>query len=108
MAYCPRADAARLRLAASKAVFASILPYLRDVHGQAMAHMDQEVLSTYGKEGYRHLSEILQVVRYLTNVDPDLRGDPRNNRTGLQNYDLQRLISRTDVMSKKLEWLEKK
>lgn len=88
--------------------FASILPYLQDVHGQAMTQMDQEVLSTYGEGGYDHLSEILQVVRYLTNVDPDLRGDPRNNRAGLQNYDLQRLISRTDVMSKKLEWLEKR
>lgn len=68
--------------------FAGIMPYLRDVHGQAMTVMDAEVLSTYGDDGHGHLSEILQAVRYLTNVDPELRGDPRNTKSGLHNSDL--------------------
>lgn len=88
--------------------FAGIMPYLRDVHGQAMTVMDTEVLSAYGEDGHSHLSQILQAVRYLTNVDPELRGDPRNKISGLQNCDLQRLISRTDILSKKLLLLEKK
>lgn len=88
--------------------FAGIMPYLRDVHGQAMAVMDAEVLSTYGDAGRDNLTEILQAVRDLTNVDPELRGDRRNIVSGLQNHDLQRLISRTDILSKKLALLEKK
>tara|TARA_R110000850_G_scaffold42162_2_gene108468 strand:+ start:4858 stop:5964 length:1107 start_codon:yes stop_codon:yes gene_type:complete len=87
--------------------FAGIMPYLRDVHGHAMADMDAEVLGTYGKEGYDRLSEILQAVRYLTDVNPESRGDPRNNTSGLQKHDLQRLISRTDILSKKIALLEK-
>jgi len=88
--------------------FDGILPYLRDIHGQAMTVMDAEVLNTYGGDDHDRLSEILQVVRYLTDVDPDRRGDPRNKRSGLQSYDLQRLISRTDILTKKLTLLEKK
>lgn len=87
--------------------FAGILPYLRDVHGEAMAVMESEVRQYCGNEGFERLEEILKAVRYLTDVDPDLRGDPRNALSGLQSYDLQRLISRTDLLSKKLGLLER-
>ncbi|MEO1700628.1 MAG: hypothetical protein AAFR71_01140 [Pseudomonadota bacterium] len=87
--------------------FDGILPYLRDVHGQAMADMDAEVKALYGDNRHQRLSEILQSVRHLTEVDPKLRGDPRNKTSGLQNHDLQRLISRTDLLTKKLSLLEK-
>ena len=87
--------------------FDGILPYLRDVHGQAMAVMDAEVEQTYGAQGLERLDEILKSVRHLTDVDPNVRGDPRNATSGLQSYDLQRLISRTDILSKKLALAER-
>lgn len=87
--------------------FAGIQPYLRDVHGLAMAVMESEVKETYGPDGLNNLTEILQAVKYLTDVDPEVRGDPRNAMSGLRNHDLQRLISRTDILSKKLALMEK-
>ena len=86
--------------------FAGILPYLRDVHGHAMDVMESEVKGSYGSDGLKKLAEILQAVKYLTDVDPEFRGDPRNAISGLQRYDLQRLISRTDILSKQLALLE--
>lgn len=80
---------------------------MRDVHGLAMAVMEFEVKETYGPDGLNNLTEILQAVKYLTDVDPEVRGDPRNAMSGLRNHDLQRLISRTDILSKKLALMEK-
>ena len=87
--------------------FAGILPYLRGVHGDAMTEMESQVEATYGPNGIKNLQEILLAVKYLTDVDPEVRGDPRNFMSGLQSYDLQRLISRTDVLSKKTALMEK-
>ena len=87
--------------------FAGILPYLRDVHGHAMNVMESEVKGTYGSDGQNKLAEILQAAKCLTDVDPEFRGDPRNAVSGLQRYDLQRLISRTDILSKEFALMEK-
>lgn len=87
--------------------FEDILPYLKDVHGCAMQIMDEEVEHSYGNDGFEGLEEIRTIVRYLTEADPLLRGDPRNHAAGLRTYDLQRLISRSALLSKKLAMLDK-
>ncbi len=87
--------------------FEGILPYLRDVHGHAMTVMESQVETTYGQDCLKCLAEILQAVKHLTDVDPQVRGDPRNSAKGLKRHDLQRLISRTDILTKKFAILEK-
>lgn len=81
--------------------FRDVLPYLNDAHSCAMAAMDDEIRQAYGDDAVEKLSEITEAVRFLTNVDPTLRGDPKNKVAGLQMHDLQRLISRTDLLSKR-------
>lgn len=88
--------------------FGDVVPYLRDAHGEAMGLMEWQVKDSYGDIGFSKLQEICGFVRYLTEVDPDRRGDPQNGLKKESSLcDLQRLISRTDRVARELEITEK-
>lgn len=83
--------------------FDDVLPYLRDAHGCAMKEVEQSIVETFGTGVVDDLSEILNMIRYLTDVHPEVRGDPRNAAIGLPKCDLQRQISRCDLLAKRLK-----
>lgn len=87
--------------------FCDVLPYIRDAHGCALQHMKKEVIAIYGDDATHHLEEIFGMVRNLTEVDPEVRGDAQNSTRGLSRLDLQRVISRCNSLSYKLDIVDR-
>lgn len=82
--------------------FEDVLPYLRDAHGCAIQEAEKSLSEQFGHDAVTDLSEIISMIRYLTEVDPVHRGDPRNAAAGLPRPNLQRQISRCDLLAKRL------
>ena len=87
--------------------FRDIVPYLQNVHSDAMQVMSDEIIRAHGAETAKQLNEISNFARNLTQVDPSKRGDPQNQVSGSHLCDLQRLISRSDILALKLSIKEK-
>jgi serine/threonine protein kinase len=90
-----------------RGTFRDIVPYLQSVHADAMKVMTDEIERSYGAAGAKQLSEITDFARNLTQIDPTKRGDPQNQFSGSNLCDLQRLISRSDILARKLSIKEK-
>ena len=90
-----------------RGTFQDIVPYLQSVHADAMRVMNDEVERSHGVDAAKHLIEITEFTRDLTQIDPSKRGNPKNQVSGSHLCDLQRLISRSDILARKLSIKEK-
>lgn len=82
--------------------FDDIIPYLQGVHAEAMRVMDDQIETSFGSGASEQLAEITKFTRDLTQIDPQKRGDPKNSASRKDLCDLQRLISRSDIIARKL------
>ncbi|HTZ87269.1 MAG TPA: hypothetical protein VMB05_11440, partial [Solirubrobacteraceae bacterium] len=73
--------------------FETALPYLVNAFDELCEDLEIQLEGVLATELVRH-------VRSLCNPDPAERGDPIQRRNGKNPYDLQRIISRLDVLAR--------
>jgi serine/threonine protein kinase len=79
--------------------FKQDLPDLQHAFEQTIADLRQAV----EKVAKEIADDIMELVKQLCDPDPTKRGDPRWKGSVVPRYDLQRYISRLDLLSKKVE-----
>jgi serine/threonine protein kinase len=76
--------------------YEDVLPYVRDAFGRVLR-------SIRTKLPYSVSDELTDLISYLCDPDPTLRGHPGNARAGSRNLDLERVVTRLDLMAKRAE-----
>ncbi len=82
--------------------YSAVLPYLIDAHASAMALLPEAISGNWDSKHQDCLLELVPLIRALTSPDPVQRGDPANTARNLPKYDLQRVTSLFDLLSKKV------
>lgn len=78
--------------------YEDVLPYVRNAFGNALIVLEKDI-------PVEVQSEVLEMVRQLCEPDPALRGHPSLvGRDGVNQYSLERYISRLDYLAKKAEY----
>ncbi len=73
-----------------------VLPFLREAFDRVMTDFKMSIPAPPGQE-------ISQLVRYLCDPDPELRGHPTNRRGHANRYSLERFVSRLDLLARRAE-----
>ena len=77
--------------------FQKDLPYLQHAFNESLLDLEREVRKIAGDL----TEDIIEMARQLCDPDPSKRGDPKWKQSLVPNYDLQRYISRLNLLSKK-------
>ena len=80
--------------------FSDAIHYLNNIHGQVMFEMKEMLNKEIGEESTQSIFRLTNAVNNYTKIDPEMRGEPKNERLGLIKTDLQRLISHSNLTSK--------
>ena len=80
--------------------FSDAIEYLDNIHGQVIFEMKQWLSERIGEKSFQSFIRITDAVKNYTRIDPENRGEPKNEKLGLIKTDLQRLISHSDLTSK--------
>ncbi|PHS22407.1 MAG: hypothetical protein COA85_11540 [Robiginitomaculum sp.] len=82
-----------------------VLVYYRHAHFQALNVFENELLSQISSSPkFIKVPEIIELLKYLVEPDPALRGHPHNlSPTHVDNYGLERFISKFEYFSKALK-----
>ena len=83
--------------------FKKDLPYIQHAFEQTIADLKKEVKTVAGEL----TEDIVTIAKQLCEPDPNRRGDPKWHNNITPNYDMQRYISKFDLMSKKARFLVK-
>jgi serine/threonine protein kinase len=78
--------------------FLDLAPYLRHAFGKALDKLGDDV----GRIEPTLRDELVQIVRYLCDPDPTLRGHPLSGR-GANQYSMERFVSRFDLLARRAE-----
>jgi eukaryotic-like serine/threonine-protein kinase len=81
--------------------FHDVLPHLRRAFGIAVSKIEPHLPTN-------RRTEVLGMVRELCDPDPSLRGDPVSALRGSSRYDLQRYVSRLDVLATEAGFLTRR
>ncbi|MFF5053955.1 protein kinase [Micromonospora sp. NPDC000663] len=74
-----------------------VLPYLQDAFGRVLARIAEDIPAPIR-------GEIIEMIRYLCDPDPDRRGHPESRRQISGNpYDLGRVVTRFDLLTRRAE-----
>jgi serine/threonine protein kinase len=76
--------------------YADALPYVRDAYGRVLARLAADMPKPIS-------DDLIHMVSYLCDPDPDRRGHPQELSGGRNSYSLQRVISHLDLMAKRAE-----
>ncbi len=74
--------------------FNELLPYLRDAFALTLEDLRTEIK----KVAPDFVEDLIELVKQLCEPDPSQRGDPKWQRTLTPTYDLQRVISKLNIM----------
>jgi hypothetical protein len=78
--------------------FEEVMPYLRDAFGKALEKFGTDIDAT--APSLR--SELCEILKYLCDPDPTLRGHPGTGR-GVDQYSMERFVSRFDRLALRSE-----
>lgn len=80
--------------------FTKDLPYIRQAFAEALIDLEKQVTPTAGKL----TRDIITIVNQLCEPDPMRRGDPKTIGTAFLQYNLERYVSKIDVLARKAEY----
>ena len=78
-------------------MYSEVLPYLQQVFAQIIRELREKTRTDLAYE-------ITELVKQLCNLDPELRGHPKNIESSSNKYSLERYVSIFDRLAKKAEW----
>ncbi|WP_375210089.1 protein kinase domain-containing protein [Hyphomonas jannaschiana] len=82
--------------------FEAVLPFLLTAHEHGMDSLKESIAHDWDKKYHKQLLELVPIISDLTCPDPRRRGDPKNKRRNASIYDLQRIVSIFDRLSKQV------
>ena len=87
-----------------KASFGELLPYYRAAYVKVIQEFEASLKSQFSNKAYSEIgSKLINILKYLTDPDPHLRGHPRSRAEKNGNpYDLQRVVSELNLVSRSL------
>lgn len=74
--------------------YIDVLPYVRDAFGRALARIEESLPSSVS-------DELIQVISYLCDPDPDKRGHPSVRRISENPYALNRTVTTFDLLARR-------
>ena len=77
--------------------YQEVLPYLQHVFSQGLRELRDMVQADFSEE-------IVRIVHYLCNPDPERRGHPKNLAQRGNQHSLERFVSRFDYLARKAEY----
>ena len=77
--------------------YKEVLPYLQHVFSQIIRELREEIQPAFA-------NEIADLVKQLCNLDPELRGHPKNIKPSGNRYSLERYVSIFNRLAKQAEW----
>ena len=75
--------------------FKQVLPYLQFAFKGALDKLKEEVI----RIAPDYADDLMELARQMCEPDPEVRGDPKWRATVVPNYDLQRVISKLNVLA---------
>lgn len=79
--------------------FSFVLPYLKAGFARVLENLGKSLVVPAAK------GDLLQMIAELCEPDPAYRGHPLNRRHPERQYSLERYVTRTDLMTKRLDYL---
>jgi serine/threonine protein kinase len=79
--------------------FSAVLPYLKSAFGRVQEKLNSTIAVRAVKD------DLLQMITQLCEPDPEHRGHALNRPYRERQYSLERYVSRTDLMSRRLDYL---
>jgi len=90
-----------------RGMFHDVLPYLMDAWANRIEMLEQQLSAVLPAHTSKFGKELTDIVRYLTNPDPDLRGHPQARIRGVgHELDLERVVSKMAHISAALKHLK--
>ena len=77
--------------------YGEVLPYLQQVFSQIARELRQYIPADFA-------DPIIESVKQLCDPDPQKRGHPNSMRHGIDQYSLERYVSKFDLLAKRAEW----
>ena len=88
--------------------FYDVLPYVREAWAICIENFEQRLVADLPRSAHKQVGNIAEIVRYLTDPDPDQRGHPQSKlRSPEKALDLERIVSRLSHTAAALSYIKR-
>lgn len=88
--------------------FNDVLPYVVDAWSTVIDKLEEQLQHDFPSHLHERINDLCTIVKYLTNPDPGLRGDPQNRIGGnARALDLERTVSKLAQIAATLRFMKR-